>query len=78
MAQVAQIVKSVKDYTSVNLELEIKEWLAQNELSFGKVMGPLRLLLVGDLKGPHLFDIMEMLGREEASQRIARGLSELS
>jgi glutamyl-tRNA synthetase len=30
----------------------------------GKVMQPFRLSLVGALKGPHLFDIVELIGKE--------------
>ena len=33
-------------------------------------MQPLRLSLVGALKGPHLFDIMEMIGKKETLLRI--------
>ena len=65
------------DFTSQNIENSIKDWIAQKELSFGKVMGPLRLSLVGDLKGPHLFDIIEMIGKEDALARIERAVSKL-
>lgn len=35
-------------------------------------MQPLRLSLVGALKGPHLFDIIELLGKEETAERIEK------
>ncbi|MCL6266639.1 glutamate--tRNA ligase [Flagellimonas myxillae] len=78
MSEVAAIVKNTTPYSSSELESKIKDWITNNELSFGKVMGPLRLLLVGDLKGPHLFDILEMIGREEAIQRINNGITALT
>jgi hypothetical protein len=34
----------------------------ENEIGMGKVMQPFRLSLVG-LKGPHLFDIVELIGK---------------
>ena len=63
------------EYTSVNLEETIKNWIAEKELSFGKVMPPLRLVIVGDMKGPHIFDIMELIGKEESIKRIRKALS---
>ena len=33
-------------------------------------MPPLRLALVGELKGPHVFDIIEVIGKEETLSRL--------
>jgi len=38
-------------------------------------MPPLRLFLVGDMKGPHIFDIMSMIGKEESIARIETALN---
>ena len=73
----AQIIEETTDVTSENLETQIKSWITESELSFGKVMGPLRLIIVGDLKGPHLFDILEMLGRKESIKRINAAIERL-
>jgi len=51
----------------------VKAWIAEREAGMGKVLNALRLLLVGASKGPHLFDIMEMIGKEETVARIERG-----
>jgi glutamyl-tRNA synthetase len=40
-------------------------------------MAPLRLALVGAGKGPHIFDIVEILGKEETIQRIELALEKL-
>jgi glutamyl-tRNA synthetase len=40
-------------------------------------MQPLRLSLVGALKGPHLFDIIEWIGKEETTQRIQKAIKTL-
>jgi len=77
LKQVADIITKTNDFTSAILESNIKTWITDNELSFGKVMGPLRLVIVGDLKGPHLFDILEMLGKDECLRRIERGIKTL-
>ena len=38
-------------------------------------MPPLRLALVGELKGPHVFDIIELIGKEETLRRLETILS---
>ena len=52
------------------LQSDIKDWIVKKGFGFGKVMQPLRLALVGDLKGPDLFQIMFMIGRDAAVRRI--------
>ena len=41
------------------------------------VMNGLRLMLVGAGKGPHIHEILELLGKEEAMKRIDKGLTVL-
>ncbi|MDT0606268.1 glutamate--tRNA ligase [Croceitalea rosinachiae] len=77
LQKVAEIINNTEDFSSTNLETKIKAWITENELSFGKVMGPLRLVIVGDLKGPHLFDILAMIGKEACLERIEKAISEL-
>ena len=71
------IVEPIEDFSSENTESIVKAWIADKELSFGKVMPPLRLFLVGDMKGPHIFDIMAMIGKEESITRIKTALKKL-
>lgn len=78
MQKVAEIITSIQDFNSGNIEDQIKNWITHNELPFGKIMAPLRLLIVGDLKGPHLFDIIELIGKDESLNRIERGISALA
>lgn len=48
----------------------IHDYVEKSGLGFGKVMQPLRLALVGELKGPDIPIIMEILGKKESLQRI--------
>jgi glutamyl-tRNA synthetase len=77
MQQVSEVLNSIDDFTSVNIETILKNWMTENEIGMGKVMQPLRLSLVGALKGPHLFDIIEMIGKEETSKRIEKAIASL-
>ena len=72
---VISVLEGISDFTSE--KTEIKSWISQKELSFGRVMAPLRLVLVGDMKGPHVFDIIAMLGKEESIARIKTALKKL-
>ncbi|MCA0348465.1 MAG: glutamate--tRNA ligase [Bacteroidetes bacterium] len=77
MQQVSEVLNSIDDFTSVNIETILKNWMTENEIGMGKVMQPLRLSLVGALKGPHLFDIIEMIGKEETIKRIGKAITTL-
>lgn len=70
MEQLIQVLNSITDFSSPNIETVVKEWMTKNEVGMGKVMQPFRLSLVGALKGPHLFDIVEMIGKQETIKRI--------
>lgn len=61
-----------------NTEAAVKKYIEDNELSFGKILNPLRLLLTGTGGGPHLFDIMDMIGKEESLLRIKKGVEILA
>ncbi|MDY0118910.1 MAG: glutamate--tRNA ligase, partial [Bacilli bacterium] len=77
MHQVISELNKIEDFTSMNIETLLKEWMTTNEIGMGKVMQPLRLSLVGALKGPHLFDIIEMIGKEETVKRIEKAIASL-
>jgi len=77
MQELISVVENIGDFTSVNIETIVKDWMTKNEIGMGKVMQPFRLSLVGALKGPHLFDIIEMIGKEETVQRIQKAISTL-
>ena len=77
MQQVISELNKIEDFTSANIETLLKEWMTTNEIGMGKVMQPLRLSLVGALKGPHLFDIIEMIGKAETVKRIEKAIASL-
>ena len=69
---------SINDFSSESIEKMTKEWISSKEIGFGKVMQPLRLAIVGEMKGPHLFDIIHMIGKEEAILRMKIIIKKLS
>ena len=78
MKELVEILKSADEFTSPLVEDRVKEWITSGEIGFGKVMQPFRLSVVGALKGPHLFDICELIGRQETVDRIETAIRKLS
>ena len=78
MTDLLSVINSISDFSIENLQTEIKGWINSKEISFGKVMQPLRLALVGDLKGPDLFQIMAMINKEETANRIENVINTLN
>ncbi len=70
MKTVITILQNTDPFNAQNTEEAVKKYIEENELGMGTVMNALRLCLVGELKGPHLFDIVEIIGKDEAIQRI--------
>ncbi len=77
MQNVADLLNEIEDFSSMNVETTVKAWMAEFEIGMGKVMQPLRLSVVGALKGPHLFDIIEIIGKEETIKRIEKAIASL-
>lgn len=77
MQRVIVELNTISEFSSLNIETLLKEWMTTNEIGMGKVMQPLRISLVGALKGPHLFDIIEMIGKEESIKRIEKAIQTL-
>jgi glutamyl-tRNA synthetase len=65
MQELISVIEEITDFTSANIETIVKDWMTKNEIGMGKIMQPFRLSLVGALKGPHLFDIVELIGKQE-------------
>jgi len=77
MTQLINLLENTLDFTSGNVESVVKAWMEENGIGMGKVMQPLRLSLVGAVKGPHLFDIIALIGKEETISRIQKAITTL-
>ena len=75
--KIRQLIKEQKDFTTESLQENIKSWIEQSEYGFGKIMQPFRLALVGAMKGPGVFHIAAVIGKEETLRRIDQMESKL-
>ena len=74
----AEVIRNYElnnDWKAITLESSFKEIAAVNQIKPGEVLLPLRIMLVGGKFGPGVFDIAEILGKEETLGRIKKALT---
>ncbi|MDY0932158.1 glutamate--tRNA ligase [Chryseobacterium sp. CFBP8996] len=75
LTEFAESLQSINDFTSENIKQNLHDFAENKGLGMGKVMMPLRLALVGELKGPDVPDILELIGKEESIARISNAVN---
>lgn len=70
MGELIDLLESIEDFSSKNAESIVLSWITAHEYHTGNVMNAFRLAVVGECKGPHMFDITELMGKEETIARI--------
>ena len=75
MKNLISVIESVDDFSVENTQNAIKGWITDNGISFGKIMMPLRVALVGSLQGPDLFEIIYLIGKKETIKRIEKAIA---
>ncbi len=78
MKTLAGMLEKLDDFETSQIDETLKSWIENSGLNMGTIMNTLRLLLVGAAKGPHLADIMAILGKKESLERIHTGVSTIS
>ena len=74
MSELAELLESIDDFSIENQEKIVMAWIEQKGYNLGVIMNAFRLTLVGEGKGPHMFDISAVLGKEETISRIKRAV----
>jgi len=69
---------SIPDFTADNIKAQLLQVLEQRNMKIGQVMQALRLALTGLEAGPDLMAIIEIIGPDEAAQRINTAIEKLS
>ncbi len=67
---VSPLFKAAKDWTAAGLDTVVRQLAEEKNLKLGKVAQPLRAALTGRSTSPGVFDVLEVLGREELLGRI--------
>ena len=77
MEELIGVLEGIADFTSKPSEDIVLAWIAEKGYHLGNVMNAFRLTVVGECKGPHMFDVTELIGKEETIDRIRRGIAEI-
>ena len=77
MGKLADLLESLDDFSIENQEKVVMKWIEDNGYHTGNIMNAFRLTLVGEGKGPHMFDISAVLGKEETLTRMRRAIEVL-
>ena len=78
IADLIKVIEGIEDFSSENQETVVKDWIASNELHMGQIMNAFRLALVGAPKGPHIFDITLLIGKQETINRLQRAITTIN
>ncbi len=70
LEDIIEIFRNTEEFTVKELETAVKEYCEKNNLGAGKVFHPVRVAISGRMKGPGLFDMLELIGRERVIKRI--------
>lgn len=78
MKELTVILEDVEDFSSENTEQVVKAWIAEKGYGMGAIMNAFRISIVGASKGPHMFDIIELIGKEETVNRLNKAIEGIS
>ena len=75
LMELKSLLVSIVDFSVSSTEKTIIEWIENNGYNMGAIMNVFRLVIVGSLRGPHMFDIIGWIGKEETLKRIDKGIA---
>jgi glutamyl-tRNA synthetase len=73
--ELMSLLEGIDKFTPEITEQRVKNWISEKGYDTGAVMNAFRLVIVGTSRGPHLFDIISWIGRDETLKRIEKGIS---
>lgn len=77
LTELIDVLESLDDFSLEHQEEVVHKWIEDKEYKMGNIMNAWRLTLVGEGKGPGMFDISAFLGKEETIARMKRAIAEL-
>jgi glutamyl-tRNA synthetase len=78
MLELISVLRNIDYFSSQNTEDHVKKWVEEKSYGLGQVLSPLRLTIVGGSIGPHIFDIISLLGKEETIRRMEVAILEIA
>jgi glutamyl-tRNA synthetase len=77
MKELMEVLQGIDDFSPHHQEEVVKAWIESKEYHPGNIMNAFRLTIVGESKGPHMFDITATIGKEETIRRMKKAIEKL-
>ena len=77
LEQLAQLLDALPQFDGPDTEEKVMKWIDDNGYHKGNVMNSFRLTLVGECKGPHIFEITRLIGKDETLRRMREGIGKI-
>ena len=77
MTELVEVLRGLEDFSCAAAEPAVLGWITEKGYHMGNVMNAFRLTVVGECKGPHMFDITELIGKEETVKRVLAGVANI-
>lgn len=77
MTTLIEILEALPDFKASTAEPVVMDWIKSNGLHMGNVMNAFRLAVVGECKGPHMFEITEIIGKTETVGRLRAAIDRI-
>ena len=78
MEELINLLQNITDFSSASAEPVVINWITDHGYHMGNVMNAFRLAIVGECKGPHMFDITELLGKDETISRLRAAIGRIT
>jgi glutamyl-tRNA synthetase len=77
MEELIEVLQTIDEFTPEKTEETVKAWIAEKAYNMGAVMNAFRLSVVGESKGPNMFDIISIIGNDETILRLKKAIEVL-
>ncbi len=77
MGELIEVLRNLPSWKSTEAEPVVLGWITDHGYHMGNVMNAFRLAVVGECKGPHMFDITELMGPDETIRRIEKAIESI-
>ena len=75
MQELLALLEPQTDWSADALDALVMPWIEQNEYGVGIVMNAFRICLVGAARGPHIWTITDILGKDETLKRVKAAIA---
>jgi len=78
MRELIAVLSEINEFSSAKTEEIVKAWIEAKGYNLGAIMNAFRLAIVGAPKGPNVFDIVSIIGKEETVRRLERAIKTIN